>query len=427
MITLNEYLHRPIITQELLDIFEEFINSTYNENVLCESLLFEGKGANRTKKRIETVTEFFTSLLSVRRQIIFTLDHLDDIINDNIRKDVKTEYIKYADEYNKFFIDYVKDTKEITPTKLLRTDNKNEIKEEDITKIINAFSKDLYKLVKNVEDKGNIELNEFMDKITEFDYKTEQRIEKSEEKRKAKEFADAMSASAKKDNKLEKILKDYAAAVDEWETKLDNLEEWKNGSGAAEYKEQIAVFNQVKINTIIDIKQGNEKALKNFIKKKNEYCEYISNIIKKLEGEEQTLQNALQKRAEAAAESSEDAAVTPEVQQTAETESDIIKNELVKRVASEVNIDVVALGKLYVQVTKQLSKQNKLTKEMVKSIANTNDNDAIIGLNLMLLGAVTTKNLQNRSKIISEYCSVIQKSIETNNYDKIFDKASKKD
>lgn len=427
MITLNDYLNRPIITQELFNIFEEFINSTYNENVLCESLLFEGVTRATKEKWINAATNFVTSLTSVRRQIIFQLNHLDDIINDNIRKDVKTQYQQYANEYNKLIPNYVKDKF----VKQLRTDSTDKI---DITKIVNAFSSDLYKYVKKNNDDtwehtGQTELNEFNDKIAEFDYKTEQRIEKSEEKRKAKEYADAMSNSAKKDEKLENILKDYVAAVDEWETKLDNLEEWKswNKDIGNEYKEQLAILSQVQANTVINIKNGDEKALQNFIKKKKEYCEYISGIIKQLEDEEQNLTIEFQKQVDAAAETPEDAAVTPEVQQTAETESDIIKNELVKKVASEVNIDVVALGKLYVQITKQLSKQNKLTKEMLDTIANTNDNNAIIGLNLMLLGAVTTQNLPNRSKIISEYCSVIQKSIEKKNYDKIFNKASKKE
>ena len=155
--------------------------------------------------------------------------------------------------------------------------------------------------------------------------------------------------------------------------------------------------------------------MKIFINKKDEYCKYISDIINNLENEKKALKDAQQQIADMTAEAPEDAEITPEVKQTAETEENIIKNALVKKVASEVNIDIVSLGKLYVQITKQLSESNKLTKEMVDTIANTNDDDAIIGLNLMLLGAVTTKNLPNRSKIISEYCTIIQKSIEQKN------------
>lgn len=428
MITLNEYLYRPIITQELFDIFEEFINSTYNENVLCESLLFEGK--EKREKQLNAVIDFLKALLSVRRQINDRLEHLDDIINDNIRKDVETQYHKYADEYNKLFPKYVKDNKEISPTKLLKTDNKNEITQKEIVKIAQSLSSDFSKFInKDGEHEGYNELNKFADTIAEFENTIEKRVEKSEEKRKAKEAAEELVKRAAKEEKLKQLLNDYNKAVEEWQGKLDNLKEWKswNKNIGNEYKEQLAILSQVKASTTIDIEKGNEKALKTFINKKNEYCEYISNIIKNLEEEENALNDEQQKMADAAAETPEDAEVTPEVKQTAETEENIIKNALVKKVASEVNIDVVSLGKLYVQITKQLSESNKLTKEMVDTIANTNDDDAIIGLNLMLLGAVTTKNLPNRAKIISEYCTIIQKSIEQKKYDKIFNKQSKKE
>ena len=85
MITLNEYLNRPIITQELVDIFEEFINSTYNENVLCENLISEAEKDSKNDSEVDNIIYIGIEIIDCQTQY--------NILNDS-KSDIDFEYMK---------------------------------------------------------------------------------------------------------------------------------------------------------------------------------------------------------------------------------------------------------------------------------------------------------------------------------------------
>lgn len=414
MITLNEYLNRPTITQELVDIFEEFINSTYNENVLCENLISEAEKDNKNDSEVDNIIYIGIEIIDCQTQY----NIINDSKSDENKDDIDTILSNLEKEYNKILSKVTFKDKKI-PDEFKITNNidndknaldkiENNPKMGEIIADFRSLSDKIKNTIKNLKEKSSDDNNEELKDGVKTNDNT-------------KEIADKVK-------KLQKSFNDKLKEVNNFINKLKDKEIKKSFLSTHDsIKTTYEYYNNIQVNTVkryINNKQYD---------KANEYVKdglelYTSQRIKQLDDLITTIKTELEfaNNNKSDDETSEDTKVTPEVKQTAETETNIIKNALVKTVASEVNIDIVSLGKLYVQITKQLSKSNKLTKEMVDTIANTNDDDAIIGLNLMLLGAVTTKNLPNRAKIISEYCSIIQQSIEKKNYDKIFNKQSKK-
>ena len=431
MITLNEYLYRPIITQELVDIFEEFINSTYNENVLYESLLVDfifETTENVTDKNIEFITNVVIKLRPVVLNFNKWANSLNNDKNSNetIKQLVNEKNKELEEKYNEFINKWFKNSADVDAKKILGLDNEKEISTDDIKKIKDNG------LANNKEGfNGNSEPhvgNKTIEEILNYKTTADTEIKKKFAEIKKSELEENKKKGDKqlKDEKFKEIAKKLNDGYKEIEDKISGF---KDDCPSAD--KSIETFNMQL--SLLKLKYTekciiNAKDVNDATKKLEEFNKNKDALLKDIQDAWDDLDSWVQKQKELERNATDNAAEVPEeVQQTAETESDIIKNDLVKKVASEVNIDVESLGKLYVQITKQLSESNDLTKKMVASIANTNDNDAIIGLNLMLLGAVTTKNLPNRSKIISQYCSIIQKSIETNKYDKIFDKSTKKE
>lgn len=417
MITLNEYLNRPTITQELVDIFEEFINSTYNENVLCENLISEAEKDSKNDSEADNIIYIGIEIINCQTQY----NIINDSKSDENKDDIDTILSNLEKEYNKILSKVTFKDKKI-PDEFKITNNIDNDK--------NALDK-----IENNPKMGEIiaDFRSLSDKIKNTSKKLKEKSsdDNNEELKDGVKTNDNTKEIADKVKKLQKSFNDKLKEVNNFINKLKDKEIKKSFLSTPDsIKTTYEYYNNIQVNTVkryINNKQYD---------KANEYVKdslepYTSKRIKQLDDLITTIKTELEfannNKSDNENETSEDAKVTPEVKQTAETETNIIKNALVKKVASEVNIDIVSLGKLYVQITKQLSKSNKLTKEMVDTIANTNDDDAIIGLNLMLLGAVTTKNLPNRAKIISEYCSIIQQSIEKKNYDKIFNKQSKKE
>lgn len=417
MITLNEYLNRPTITQELVDIFEEFINSTYNENVLCENLISEAEKDSKNDSEADNIIYIGIEIINCQTQY----NIINDSKSDENKDDIDTILSNLEKEYNKILSKVTFKDKKI-PDEFKITNNIDNDK--------NALDK-----IENNPKMGEIiaDFRSLSDKIKNTSKKLKEKSsdDNNEELKDGVKTNDNTKEIADKVKKLQKSFNDKLKEVNNFINKLKDKEIKKSFLSTPDsIKTTYEYYINTQVNTVkryINNKQYD---------KANEYVKdslepYTSKRIKQLDDLITTIKTELEfannNKSDNENETSEDVKVTPEVKQTAETETNIIKNALVKKVASEVNIDIVSLGKLYVQITKQLSKSNKLTKEMVDTIANTNDDDAIIGLNLMLLGAVTTKNLPNRAKIISEYCSIIQQSIEKKNYDKIFNKQSKKE
>ena len=80
---------------------------------------------------------------------------------------------------------------------------------------------------------------------------------------------------------------------------------------------------------------------------------------------------------------------------------------------------------MFVKIEQNLLKANDKTEKQAKNIAKTDDNDAYIGLNLMTLGALGTKGLQNRHKVVSTFCAGIKTLIEKQQYNKLFEQKPK--
>ena len=156
-----------------------------------------------------------------------------------------------------------------------------------------------------------------------------------------------------------------------------------------------------------------------FIKDKNELLQNIKKTWDDLDSQEQEAKEANQKAADNATE------VPEEVKQVADTETHIIQDALVKSIAQKLNIDIKLLGKVFVKIEQNLLKANDKTEKQAKNIAQTDDNDAYIGLNLMTLGALGTKGLQNRHKVVSTFCAGIKTLIEKQQYNKLFEQKPK--
>ena len=434
MIQLYEFINKQKtsiqLTDELIESFNRLMNSTYNDCIINESFVFE----NNSDIISGAYKEFINALISVKDRIRIVLERIKNkqIPDVNISRDYETKYNEFGNEYNSIIEKYfgTVNTKDKSDKigdkriKLLSISNSNELSTEDIKLIINtlvphtkALSAQLGTSVINKKEKtkqhiGFKELNALVDKMAEFDNTIEGRIEKSDAKRAAKEAAKKLKEKQKNDDNIKKVVDEYKKISDEWDRKLDELNEWQDGEGSKLYSSEFKIYTITKENYLTKINNGDKKALEYFKNAKDVSINIIKQFIKKQEESQQNIKDA-----DIEATDSE----TPQYIKTCEeTLSKLVNDNIIKTVASSkaVNKDVKEFATHYMNIVKFLclDGQDEQNKSVGEEIANIKDNNTVIGLQLMLMGAIALNNSTSLLHITKN----IAKSIKSKKYDDVF-------
>lgn len=437
MIQLYEFINKQKtsiqLTDELIESFNRLMNSTYDDCIINESLVFENKGDIISG----AYKEFIKTLISVKDRINIVLERIKnkEIPDVNISRDYENKYKEFEKEYNSIIEKYfgevnTKNKSDKTGDEriaLLSTTNKKELDTKNIEYIINkikpytkALGEQLGNSVINKQEKtkqhiGFKELNELEGKMAEFDITIESRREKSDKKRAikaAKELAEKEKTENTNNEIIKKIVDEYKKISDEWDRKLDELKEWQNGEGAKLYSSEFKFYTITKENYLEKINNGDKNALTKFKKAKDESINIIKQFI--------TKQEELQQNIEAAKIETTDSETPQYIKTCEETLSKLVNDNIIKTVASSkaVNKDVKEFVTHYVNIVKFLclDGQNEQNKSAGEEIANIKDNNTVIGLQLMLMGAIAINNstsLLNITKNIAE-------SIKSKKYDDVF-------
>ena len=432
MMQLYEFINKQKtsiqLTDELIESFNKLMNSTYDDCIINESLIFE----NNADILSGAYKEFIKALISVKDRIRIVLERIKNkqIVDVNISKDYETKYNEFGNEYNSLIEKYFgtvgkNDKSGDKRIKLLSISNSNELSTQDIKLIIDTIvphTKELSAKLKNgsvinkkektEQHLGFKELNALVDKMVEFDNTIEARIEKSDEKRKAKEAANELAEKQKKDEKIKKIVDEYKKISDEWDRKLDELNEWQNGEGAKLFASEFKFYTMSKENYLTKINDGDENALEQFKKAKEESVQIIQQFITKQEETQQNIEDA-----DIDATDSE----TPQYIKTCEeTLSKLVNDPIIKTVASSkpVNKNVKDVATHYANIVKflGLEGQNEQNKAVSEEIGNITNHNTVIGFELMLMGAIAL----NDSTSLLHITKNIAGSIKSKKYDDAF-------
>lgn len=426
MIRLKEYItFNDIISEELLNLFNELDNSTYSDTLITESLLVDFI-FETTENVADKNTKFITNVVIKLRPVVLsfnkwakTLDN-DENSNETIKQLVKEKNDELVKKYNEFINKWFSGEAK----KILGLDNEKEISAKDITNIRKKGLSNNTEAYKEDDSShiGNKTIEEILNYKTTVDTEIKKKIgeiKKSELEENKKKLAKQL-----KDEELKKIANKLNDGYKEIE---DKISDFKDDCPSAD--KSIETFNMhlslLKMkyteDCIInakDVNDANEK-LKEFNTDKDA-------LLKDIQNAWDDLDSWVQKQKELERNATDNAAEVPEeAQQVADTETHIIQDALVKAIAQKLNIDVTLLGKVFVKIEQSLLKANDKTEKQAKNIAQTDDNDAYIGLNLMTLGALGTKGLQNRSKVVSTFCAGIKTLIEKQQYNKLFEQKPK--
>ena len=432
MIQLYEFINKQKtsiqLTDELIESFNMLMNSTYDDCIINESLIFE----NNADILSGAYKEFIKALISVKDRIRIVLERIKNkqIVDVNISRDYETKYNEFGNEYNSIIEKYFgtvnkKDKSGDKRIKLLSISNSNELSTQDVKLIIDTIvphTKDLSAKLKNgsvinkkektEQHTGFKELNALVDKMAEFDNTIEGRIEKSDAKRAAKEAAKKLAEKQKNDEKIKKVVDEYKKISKEWHDKLDELNEWQNGEGAKLFTSEFNFYTQSKENYLTKINDGDEKALERFKRDKEESINIIQQFIKKQEETQQNIEDA-----DIEATDSE----TPQYIKTCEeTVSKLVNDPILKTVASSkpVNKNVKDVATHYVNIVKFLclEGQPEQRKTVSEIIGNITDHNTVIGFQLLLMGAIAL----NDSAGLLDITELMAKSIHSKKYEKLF-------
>lgn len=432
MIQLYEFINKQKtsiqLTDELIESFNMLMNSTYDDCIINESLIFE----NNADILSGAYKEFIKALISVKDRIRIVLERIKNkqIVDVNISRDYETKYNEFGNEYNSIIEKYFgtvnkKDKSGDKRIKLLSISNSNELSTQDVKLIIDTIvphTKDLSAKLKNgsvinkkektEQHTGFKELNELVDKMAEFDNTIEGRIEKSDAKRAAKEAAKKLAEKQKKDEKIKKVVDEYKKISKEWSDKLDELNEWQNGEGAKLFTSEFNFYTQSKENYLTEINDGDEKALERFKRDKEESINIIQQFIKKQEETQQNIEDA-----DIEATDSE----TPQYIKTCEeTVSKLVNDPILKTVASSkpVNKNVKDVVTHYVNIVKFLCLEGQpdQRKTVSEIIGNITDHNTVIGFQLLLMGAIAL----NDSAVLLGITELMAKSIHSKKYEALF-------
>lgn len=420
MIRLKEYMtFNDIISEELLNLFDELDNSTYSDTLITESLLVDFI-FETTENVGDKNTKFITNVLIKLRPVVLNFNKWAKILdnNENSNESIKQLVKEKNDELVKKYNEFINKWFSGEAKKILSLDNEKEISSKNIN---NIRKKGLANNTEAFKDNpeshaGNKTIEEILKYKTTVDNEIKKKIgeiKKSELEEKEKKLNKQL-----KDDELKKIANKLKDGYKEIEDKISNF---KDDCPSI----SIENFNFNMRLSLLKMEYTEEciinaKDVTDAEKKLDEFNTDKDNILQDIQTEWDKIDKLVQIQKED--EEKRNAAEVPEeVEQVADTETHIIKDALVNAIAQKLNIDVKLLGKVFVKIEQSLLEANKNTKTQAKNIAQTDDNDAYIGLNLMTLGALGTKGLQNRPNVISAFCREIKTLIEKQQYDKLFE------
>ena len=419
------------ITPELADLFNQleesnFINYTDESyEKICESNkgiisnLFSkikdvfNKNKNEINKELED-TESSNKESSGKKNVKFEdlNKYLEEVKNSYEQAEIEDE------DYNK--------TKEEIVNQLDKMISYYENRKQ----VLNGLNKQLEEVQKFVDmPESNVDENTYDQFYKSFGYITD----------KFNDFANCVSLRFINYNNSE-----IKGKLEEQNKKIKELDE--------QYNEVLNELNKLKKEDSKEIenkrreKLNAEKAItnakqdkKNYINNKNisGTLPYFSNLVEFFTNEiyhntvndmcrtyNDTYQNITQKGGSTSDVDSvvvpDDTKVNTQTEETVEKIEGAISNSLVKQVAKDVNIDTQLLGQTFFKVADQCSKSNDKTRNTLKQLNSTKDSNAIVGMTLMVLGALATKGVEDRESVISKYCVKIANSIEHKKFNKAF-------
>ena len=410
MITLQNYiLFKDIISDTLLESFNKLDNSTYSDNLinenLMEELLFEAEQEDKNDSDADNILYVAIEITSCQTQY----KSINDIKTDENKNDIDTILSNLEKEYNGILSKVTfKDKKIPDEFKITNNidDDKNALDKIENNSKMGEIIADL----RSLRDKITNTITKLKEKSSDDDVELKDEVKTNDN---TKEISDKVKA-------LEKSFNDKVQEVNDFINKLKNkkLKESINGTLNGIKLAHEYYFTGIQVNTVKkyinhkDFTQAN-KYLKDTLEG------YIDKQIKDLD----ELITRIKTELEFADNNDNNDNNTPEeIQKSAENEVKTLKEGIIKTISQKVNVNVNELGKTFIKIVKSLKANGKKNPaEAVESIAENQNSDAMIGLNLMLLGGLATKGAQNRNEIIYMYCSIIAKKIQEKKYSKLFE------
>jgi hypothetical protein len=412
MITLQNYIiFKDIISDKLIESFNKLDNSTYSDNLINENLLEEllVEAEKDTKNDIEADNIIYIGVEITNCQTLYKT--ISDIKTDENKGDIEGILSNLEKEYDgilkkvtfkdKKIPDECKITNNINNNIDVLDEIENNSKMGEIIGDLRSLSEKITNTITKLKEKSSDDNVELKDEVKTNDN--------------TKEISDKVAELQKSfDDKVEEVNKFINKSKDKKfkESILDALDGIK---GVYEY-----FFGNIQVNTIKkyinhkDYNRANEYLKSTLEPYTNKQIKQLDELITSIKTE---LAFAKDK------DNDNDNNDTPEeIQKSAENEVKILKEGIIKTIAQKINVNVKDLGKTFINIVQSLRDNGKKDPaQAVENIANNQNSDAMIGINLMLLGGLATKNAQNRAKIIYVYCSLIAKAIEEQKYNKLFE------
>lgn len=447
MITLQNYIiFKDILSDKLIESFNKLDNSTYSDDLINENLMGELLVEARDTGVVQYILTFLTKLLEIKNAIL----NAESMYKKN--KDLLNTYATFKETYNdickkafnkdsenfniieKYFSlknnnsDLVnnikdlfviqKDGEEIKNYNILYNDKGKPIDDADVELKTTTFAKKKYFLIKDV--------NSLIKNIDKFE---------TEHSKSAKEQIDKINDEVKNNESGSKWIAEIRGEMNKlkesWEAKLDEMvPEW-NGELNPQYPQlttyKMAYCSSI-LERILEAVQNKDKTtayelLDEFKTTVKEQSDKIDKLIEDHKKQKEELKKQQTEIEKIPAENGKSEGDTPEeIQKSAENEVKVLKEGIVKTISQKVNVNVKDLGKTFINIVKSLRNNGEdKPAEAAENIAKNQNSDAMIGLNLMLLGGLATKGAQNRAKIIYIYCSIIAKKIQEKKYNKLFE------
>lgn len=411
MITLQDYIiFKDILSDKLIESFNKLDNSTYSDDLinenLIEELLVEAENDTKNDSGADNILYIGIEITSCQTQYKI----INDIKSDDNKDDIDTILSNLEKEYNKILSKVTFKDKNI-PKEFKITNNIDDDK--------NALDK-----IENNPKMGEIiaDLRSLTDKIKNTITKLKEKSsnDNNEELKDEVKTNDTTKEIADKVKKLKKSFNDKVQEVNNFINKIKNkeikdrvLERLDTIKDVYEHFFSGIQVNMVK--TYLNNKQydkANEYTKDTLEPYTNRQIERLNEIITSIKTELEFANNN----------DNNDNNTSEEIQKSAENEVKVLKEGIIKTISQKVNVNVEDLGKTFITIVKSLRDNGKdKPAEAAENIAKNQNSDAMIGLNLMLLGGLATKGAQNRNKIISVYCSIIAKAIQEKKYNKLFE------
>lgn len=402
-ININSLLNRYIpemLSPELVELFISLDESDYIE---YDDIILETKQQKNPKQQVADCLLCISKILEIKAL-------LNTVYKDHDNDDIK----KIKDEYNKLISNqYFHKHNDVKYTDYLSIDS-NKIIDKDNTKLLVKLANCIGSRTKadallSAIKKLNKQITEYTEKLG------------GDNNEEAEENVENAVEYAKDHPEIKKWLNEIKTICDKWKESINELnkskvsQEYKTILNKLYKKYCLSLWKQSNVETMttVEFKKNEENFKNTFNVNKNSIANRIeqSNIVQNILSTNNT-------------EETDETNVSDEnIDKLKQIETETLKKDLVKKIAQEVSVDIKILGEMFIKYCTTI---NDDKQQVIKDLANTQNEDAFVGLNIMLLGTLATKGVNNRKLVITNYWGVIQESIEKNSYDNNFDKQTTK-